>query len=349
MLLWVNLHGGYILGFVVLGIYGLANLLRLLAGPTDERPSCRVRFRHLFVVGVVCLLAALVNPFGVHILLFPFKLVGNSYLMDHVNEFLSPDFHGYGSFKAMIYLVFVVAALSIKRFTLVELMLVLLLTHMSLYSARYIPLYAIITTPIIVRRLQEFLDSGRGGFVRFLRDRGERYAAIDAAARGWLWPVAGLAFVGWAAAAGAIEYRFDPKLKPVAAVEFMEREALSGRMFNNDEYGDYIIYAAWPKYRVFFDGRSDMYGKGLMEKYFSVSHIRDGWEDVLRNYGVGWIMFDTDTVLCRHLARHPDWHLVYSDTVASIFVRRAPEYAHLMAKYPTVALAPPEKKDEEKK
>jgi hypothetical protein len=343
MLLWVNLHGGYILGFVILGVYGLSNLLRMLWGATEERPACRDRFRHLFIVGLICLVAALVNPFGYHILLFPFKLLGESYLMDHVNEFISPDFHGYGSYKAMIYLVVIAAALSVRRFSLVELILVLLLTHMSLYSARHVPLFAIITTPIIVRRLQELLDSGSGAFVRFIHDRGARYAAIDDSAKGFLWPLTGMVVIAWAVAGGTIDYRFDPKLKPVAAVEFMEREVIPGRMFNNDEFGDYIVYKSWPKSRVFIDGRLDMYGVELLKEYYKVVNFEEGWEEIVSKYGFGWIIFNTDSFLSRHLVHHPDWQLIYSDPLASIFVRRTDDYARLVAKYPKVKLAPPVK------
>jgi len=51
---------------------------------------------------------------------------------------------------------------------------------------------------------------------------------------------------------GGIHFNFDENKKPVAAVEFLKSEPLDGKMFNDDEFGDYIIYAAWPQYKVFF-------------------------------------------------------------------------------------------------
>jgi hypothetical protein len=86
-----------------------------------------------------------------------------------------------------------------------------------------------------------------------------------------------------------------------------------------------------------------MYGTEFMKEYFRVIHFQNGWEDILRKHDIGWIMFDTNSVFCRHLARHPDWHLVYSDSVASIFVRRTQEYARLMAKFPAITLSQPAK------
>ena len=47
-------------------------------------------------------------------------------------------------------------------------------------------------------------------------------------------------------------------------------------MFNNDEFGDYIIYSAWPKYKAFIDGRTDMYGAAHVKKYLKISQAEDG-------------------------------------------------------------------------
>ena len=78
----------------------------------------------------------------------------------------------------------------------------------------------------------------------------------------------GLLLVTGAAATGKMEFRFDRTKKPVDAVEFLKKERITGNMFNNDEFGDYLIYAAYPQYRVFFDGRSDMYGSGIVSYNF---------------------------------------------------------------------------------
>ena len=57
-----------------------------------------------------------------------------------------------------------------------------------------------------------------------------------------------------------IRHNFKAKYVPLDAVEFIKKkEKVMGNMFNNDEFGDYIIYSAWPKYKAFIDGRTDMY------------------------------------------------------------------------------------------
>jgi hypothetical protein len=126
---------------------------------------------------------------------------------------------------------------------------------------------------------------------------------------------------------------FNDKLFPTQAVDFILAENIPGNIFNNEEFGDYIIYKAWPRYRVFFDGRSDMYGGFLGGEYLKVARALPGWQDVLKKHQVDWVFFNTGSTLSSALNINPAWQLIYSDPVASIFVRDKPEYQHLIAKY----------------
>jgi hypothetical protein len=82
---------------------------------------------------------------------------------------------------------------------------------------------------------------------------------------------------------GAVEHYFDPNKKPVAAVKFLKDEHIPGNMFNNDEFGDYLIYAAYPQYRVFMDGRSDMYGVDHVRQYIKVRGLGLDGKKCLKN------------------------------------------------------------------
>jgi hypothetical protein len=134
-------------------------------------------------------------------------------------------------------------------------------------------------------------------------------------------------------AMGKIEYEFDEKLKPVKAVDFLKKENLKGNMFNNDEFGDYIIYAAWPKYKVFIDGRLDMYGSSRIKEYLKVASLQPGWEKVLEKYNIHWIIYNTDSALSTFLLGNKDWRLIYADKVANIFVKNIPENRPIIDKY----------------
>ena len=134
-------------------------------------------------------------------------------------------------------------------------------------------------------------------------------------------------------------YQFDEKVFPVAAVEFLKREPIIGNMFNNDEFGDYIIFTAWPAYRVYIDGRSDMYGEKYGGDYLKIADVQPGWKEILKKYGVSWVIFNTQSPLTAALHDQIDWQAIYSDPVATIFVKNDTEHASLLAKYPAVNLA----------
>jgi hypothetical protein len=134
-------------------------------------------------------------------------------------------------------------------------------------------------------------------------------------------------------ATGFITYRFDDKRFPVKAVEFLNRQKIHGNVFNDDEFGDYMIYAAWPTYRVFMDGRSDMYGEKFGRDYLRIANVAPGWKQTLKKYNVSWVIFNTDSALIAALKDQPDWQSVYSDPVATIFVKNEPKPLELLAKH----------------
>jgi hypothetical protein len=336
MLLWVNLHGGFMIALILSGIYFAGSAASFLTAKDPEKKIFRQRATAYGLLTVLCLLASLANPVGYRILLFPFRLTSDTFLMDNVHEFLSPNFHQQIIFKYLLLLTVSVFALSRKRVSSIELLLLVAFMNMSLYSARYIPLFGVIAAPILSRQESGIFGHNNGKFFDFFRKRAEKIAAVDESSKGHVWPLAAVLLVVILAAGGNISFAFDKKLKPVAAVDFLKQEHIEGNMYDNDEFGDYIIYAAWPEYRVFFDGRSDMYGIARMKDYLKVARVERGWEEVLKKYDIGWIIYNTDSSLALLLEERDDWKLIYSDKVAEIFVRNVPRYAALIAKYPDV-------------
>jgi hypothetical protein len=332
MLLWVNLHGGFIAGFLFMGIFLSGYFLRFLASNGEERSLSANKGKQLSLACVASVLAACVNPFGVHAFLFPFRLVSETYLMDHVQEFLSPNFHGFAPYRYLILFLIGMLGLSKTRLSITELALVLLFTSMSLYSMRYIPLCAIVYAPILSRHGDILIQESKARCARLLKERSGVYGKIDASAKGYAIPLAVLVvFAGLAA--GKIPVRFTETMAPTAAIDFLRANPVQGNMFNNDEIGDYVIYWLYPRYKVFVDGRLDMYGEPIIKEYFKVTAIEQGWKNVLDKHDINYIFFYTDTVLVRHLLTDSGWRGIYSDNVASIFLRNTPENAETIARY----------------
>ena len=332
MLLWVNLHGGFILGFLFMGVFLSDYFFGFLASDSEDRTVSANKGKQLSLVCAASVLAACVSPFGVNAFLFPFRVVSESYLMNHVEEFLSPNFHGFAPYRYLILLLIGVLGLSKARITVTELMLILLLTSMSLYSARYIPLCAIVYSPILSKYGDILIQQYKGWGSRVLQLRSRAYEEIDASTKGYAMPLIVIAVFA-ALAMEKIPVRFPEKTASKAAIDFLRTNPIQGNMFNNDEIGDYVIYWLYPRYKVFMDGRSDMYGEPILKEYVKVAHIEPGWKDVLAKYDINYIFFYTDSVLVRHLMTDAGWAKIYTDNVASIFLRKTPENEETIVRY----------------
>ncbi len=337
MLLWVNLHGSFVLGFVLITIYLIGSVIDILR-VTDKDLSIR-KAKLLALTAIACLLVSLINPYTYRILLYPFELASNKFVMDHINEFMSPNFHeSIGLvFEFLLLLTIGILAFSTKRLNSIELMLMLFFTHMALYSARGLVYFGIVIGPILAKHGESLLEESNGKLANFIRKRANNIERIDASAKGYVWVVFAIVVIVVGVTRGKIGYGFDQKLKPITAVEFLKKEKLKGNMFNNDEFGDYIIYSAYPQYRVFIDGRiGAAYDVGRLKEFYKIAYFEPGWGSVIEKYNINWIIFDANSALSRFLMENKDWHLIYSDKVANIFVRNVPENQDLINKYPDV-------------
>ena len=156
MLLWVNLHGGWIFGMALLGIYTVAALVESLRAQdalAARRASQRARaMASAFAVSAV---ATLVNPYGWRLHAHIYRYLGDRYLMNHIDEFRSPDFHGWSQRLFAVILVLVLVAFEVqqKKLRLSHLLVVLLAAYAGFYSSRNLPvssmLLVLIAGPIL--------------------------------------------------------------------------------------------------------------------------------------------------------------------------------------------------------
>jgi hypothetical protein len=72
---------------------------------------------------------------------------------------------------------------------------------------------------------------------------------------------------------------------------------------------------------VFLFGEADLMGDTIMNEYVHVVQVQSDWLDILNRHGVDYVVFEPNTPLASALATQSNWHLVYSDTVALIYVR----------------------------
>lgn len=325
MLVWVNVHGGFLLGFVLLGIYWLGAVWRSFASKGNriedllQKISAAGRARELALVGLISALASLINPYGWTLHAHIYSYLTNRFLMNHIEEFQSPNFHGIAQrcFLALLLVAFAVVIARSRGIGLTKALLLLFAVYAGLSASRNIPIASILLVMVIGPLLVE-LDT------QFTR----RMTAVDSALRGHLLPIAAtvltLAFAAHGGRVGSAQWmdaHFDPKRMPVDAVTFVQQDGIRGPILSPDDWGGYLIYRLYPSNKVVIDDRHDFYGEPFLRSYLTMIHVEPGWEEFLQNHSSGCLLLPRKGTLTQVLSETPAWKAVYTDDVAVVFVR----------------------------
>jgi len=73
---------------------------------------------------------------------------------------------------------------------------------------------------------------------------------------------------------------------PKAAVDWLQTHTPAGEIFNSYNWGGYLIWRLYPQYRVFIDGRADVYGDAFIFNYMSIYDAKPGWQAKLNDQGI---------------------------------------------------------------
>src|SRR5689334_2526510 len=92
---------------------------------------------------------------------------------------------------------------------------------------------------------------------------------------------------------------FSQEFFPVGAVSWLETHPQNGHMFNEFDWGGYLLLKLWPRYQIFMDGHTHIYGEALTREYEQVLAQGDGWQKILNKYDVRWAIIRVNTPLAR--------------------------------------------------
>src|SRR5205807_1373608 len=113
---------------------------------------------------------------------------------------------------------------------------------------------------------------------------------------------------------------------PVGAADWLAAHPEVGtRMFNQYGWGGYLSYRFYPQpnRKVFIFGEAALMGDGLLNDYEHIYALHSDWKILLDRYGIDYVVENKGDPLPNVLATQPDWTLVYQDSVAVIYIRKA--------------------------
>jgi hypothetical protein len=341
MLLWVNLHGGFVLGFALLGLYLLSAVVRYYRSRDgEESRSLAQRSKTLGMVTVASLAASLINPYGYELHVHVYRYLTSRWLMNHIDEFLSPNFHGVAQqcFVAILLITIVALAAAHNKPSLSRVLVLLLATYSGLYAARSLPVSSLLFTLIVAPLWTQALTDARENENLSLRLRAVvsrwqeftgRVRNVELAFRGHLWPAAAV-FLGVLVCAhqgrlGATQWmhaHFDPKHLPVQATDTIVERGIREPIFAPDSWGGYLIYRLYPENRIFVDDRHDFYGVDFLRDYLKAIRLTPDWDKFLNEKHVNWALLPAGSALANMLEETTQWNVVYRDGSAVLLERK---------------------------
>ena len=306
MLLWANLHGSFILGFIIAGAVGLDALI-------VARWSKRA-FTDWLLFGLVALVAALLNANGIAGLIHPITVMGLDNLAfiaewQPSNPSLTPLFY------AILFCTLGFMLVRGAKLALGETLLLLFLLLLAFLQVRQQAWLAMVAPLILAPRLG---PQGRDGAVPLFASAANRQMWLAAAGIGLLL---------------AVMARLALPLQPTETVAnprtllaHIPSVLRSKPVFNEYSFGGPLILAGIKPY---IDGRSDMYGDAFMADYAKISDGEvERFDQAVRKYGIMWTVLPPKMRLTKALDHSPEWRRIYADKVGVIHVRRTGAAVH---------------------
>lgn len=316
MLVWVNAHGGFIFGVLAWLAYTAGWGWEKLLGKSDWQTGKR-----WFSIGALALIATFITPSGWGNWLA--VLNNNSpYILNRTAETMPADFSSAGTwpFAFLIGLSIITILATHKTQSASHIFLLGGFALLGALMARNIPLFAIASAPILSEGVSKLLER-----VPRWKQIEANIAALESPLRGAVWPIiVSVGIVFFLGSRYQVQKeawtRFDARVFPVAAADWLVKNPQSGNLFNDINWGGYLLHRLWPAQKIFADSQTDFYGEELLREYEQAVTAHAGWENVLQKHAVDWALLPVSAPLAGAL-QTSNWIAIYEDNL-TIILRR---------------------------
>jgi len=311
-LFWVNTHGSWIIGLVVLAVVALSGCVEGTWGSIEATRWTRLQKRKLAWVSLLSTLALFANPYGWRLVLYPFDLAFHQKLnIASVDEWRSLDFH---SPRGKIVLAIIAGAVLLqlvrrRQWRLHEVFFLLIGTYAALTYSRFLFLAAILIVPLLAKDLAPAMP--------YHADRDKP----------WLNAPIALGTVVTVVLLFPTNRQLNEHSSRVypseAARSYLQNFHPHGNVFNDYLWGGYLDWNA-RQIPVFIDSRVDVFERnGVLADYLHAVRIKDSLR-ILDKYSIQYVLFENHRPLSYLLRHTPGWKMDYEDNTAVLFERLRP-------------------------
>lgn len=308
MVLWANLHGGFVLGLALIGPIGLEAIWCV------ERKYRFALAARWALFGLAAVAATCCTPYGWNTPLAATKILSLGKLLSLISEWMPADFSKFTFFEATLLGLIGIAFYRRLELSVPRIILLLGLIWMALTHVRNIEAFAFLVPLVLAKPVAQQWGTAKTATPRFEEVRTPPYVTILSAIT--------IAVVGWASTASFVAHHPFSFLRgqtPVAAVDFLEQRKPQ-RIFHTAGFGSYMISR---DIKVFIDGRAELYGEQFVLDYFDATGARNLGEllGTLDRYQIDATLLNADSAAAHALDHVKGWKRVYADDIAVIHVR----------------------------
>ena len=316
--LWCNLHGGFLSGLGLMGLYALGEAL--------SRRPCRPYLQVMLLSGLV----TLVNPYGWDYWRYLWAAI--SMPRPEITEWASL----WGAYQnsqignlELAYTLFLMGlagflAVRVRWRELSPILCLCLVLYLGLKHLRHLTFFLLLVGAYVPALLTKYLESRPPSRALGASRLGATLAVLLALTA--LFPAYQFLSkrplnleTSHLPQAGGIPGHYYP----VGAVAYLRSHQLAGNLLTEFGWGEYLIWTLYPQCRVALDGRYEtVYPPEVAAPYFNFINQVGNTRQFLEDYPPDLILLAPRSKACALIASHPGWRRVYADTGSALFVRQ---------------------------
>lgn len=361
--LWVNLHGYFFLGPLLVFLFVLGEFLRrrLKYLPWQWREefvlsdAAYQRLKRLFLL---ILLACFLNPGGFRQAIYPFHIFKEIFsnraqiFFRYIQE-LQPTFQFFKTPPINAYSIMVIFCLglmlmNIKKLKLIEIILFIFFFFFS-FSIRNIAFFSFICYAIIISCLIQTTNRISHNFKIQVSSQWAFYLKVVRQGV----EIVFILCLGYKinSTMNKVYYDFASREAksylsgieysryPQKAVDFILENDTAPNLLNDFNSGAYLIGRAYPKIKVFIDGRTELYGQEFFKDYQAIMEgDKSLFEKIIGRHNINAILFSLTSYsapleIISYIYKSSKWKLVFFDEYGIVFLRDTPANKKLISRY----------------
>lgn len=304
-LVWANVHGGFVLGLAILGLFVAAECIR----------SRRLATQPLLVL-LASVAATAVNPYGPRLLGYIWSELSRTHPITEWQPVAAGDISQLVFFALAGLFIVTLPFFRSWRTSGWQPALALAMGVLALRHQRHTPVFALCAVAPLAAQLEEAARWFRLRSTFTLGAASRRLIAIGLAGV----VMVQLALTGLRWQRDGLQIVYDPAEYPVAAVQALRRAGVHANLLVPLDWGEYVLWFLAPDVKVSLDGRfATVFPDQVVIDNFGFFTGAVSWQRLIDDYPTDAALVPTGSL--SPILRQTNWERVYGDNIAEVYAR----------------------------